>query len=622
MPAPTAIPTRTIPTTTPRKPLSIPSYLVRMWRFAPWICLAHGLLWDINNLSSLLPGLVIARMLDTLQGTAQTPGGTATLVGILVAFALLRTLLWLAAGYMEIQMRFRMSGLVRVNLLHRLLDRAGALPLPYPLGETISRFRDDAYTAEDVMDWTDEIMVHALVVIGALLVLALIDPTITIVITIPLIVVCVGMQWANTRLTRYREASSQATSEVTGAIGSILAATQLLQAAGAEGRAITRIATLNQQRRRTRIVDAVAGTTVSSFATMVASLGTGVVMLMAADRLRAGELTLGDFALYLAWLAFVTDFTANLGGYLATYRQSGVAFARMDSMLGDEDPKALVAHTPMHLSGPLPTVETPVRTANDHLSVLEARGLTYLHPDSGRGIADIDLTVQRGTLTAVTGRIGSGKTTLLRTLLGLLPPQSGEIRWNGQPVHDPAAFMVPPRVAYTGQVPRLFSDTLRQNILLGREAAPEALAAALHDAVLEPDIAMLDAGLATEVGTRGVRLSGGQIQRTAAARMLVRDPELLAIDDLSSALDVETERLLWARLLDGEDHHAVLAVSHRRAALQRADRIIVMQDGRISAEGTLSDLLATSAEMRALWDAEDDPTVPPSTDDALERIRP
>ncbi len=257
-------------------------------------------------------------------------------------------------------------------------------------------------------------------------------------------------------------------------------------------------------------------------------------------------------------------------------------------------------HGPVHVRGALPQVSRAPKTEADRLRNLTMTGLTYRYPDSGRGIESVDLSIERGSFTVVTGRIGSGKTTLLRVLLGLHPRDAGEVRWNGEVVDDPASFFVPPRCAYTSQVPRLFSEPLRDNILMGLPEEEVDLEAAVKAAVLEKDISELPDGLDTLVGTRGVKLSGGQVQRTAAARMFVRDPELLVFDDLSSAIDVETEEVLWERVFQRRDS-TCLVVSHRRAALQHADNIVVLRDGKMEVEGKLEDLLATSDEMKRLW---------------------
>lgn len=211
----------------------------------------------------------------------------------------------------------------------------------------------------------------------------------------------------------------------------------------------------------------------------------------------------------------------------------------------------------------------------------------------------MDLEVGRGELVVVTGRVGSGKTTLLRAILGILPLQAGRIVWNGRAVDDPRTFFGPPRTAYTPQVPVLFSDSLRGNVLLGW-ADETGLERALDVVDFGQDLEHMPEGLETVVGARGLKLSGGQQRRAAAARMLVRRPQLLVIDDLSSALDVNTEAAVWDRLHAAEDF-ACLAVSHRRAVLRRADRIVVLRDGIVEDRGTCEELLGRSAEFRAIW---------------------
>jgi ATP-binding cassette subfamily B protein len=157
-------------------------------------------------------------------------------------------------------------------------------------------------------------------------------------------------------------------------------------------------------------------------------------------------------------------------------------------------------------------------------------------------------------------------------------------------------------------VPRLFSAPLRENLLLGWPADGHRLTTSVRLAALEQDLALMPERLDTVVGPRGVRLSGGQVQRATAARALVRTPDLLVVDDLSSALDVETESLLWDRIAEaaktGHGPATLLVVSHRRAALERADQVLVLDRGSVVGAGPLDGLLRTCPEMRRLWSEE------------------
>ncbi|MBD2208311.1 ABC transporter ATP-binding protein [Nostoc linckia FACHB-104] len=589
--------------------------------YQPKLYIIDSCFWILITGLPAIPGLIIKEFFDSLTGQAQFALTPVAWIALLLALNLGHIGTIFVGRLTKTQHRFTMSSLLRRNLLERLLNNPNAQPVivhseaeqALSQGEIISYFRDDAQQIEDNVAWVSELLGEAIFAILCLVILFSVNPQMTLFVFLPLVGTIAIIQKAETYIKRYRQASRQATEKVTGILGEIFSSVQAIKVAGAEQDVLHHFRNLNDKRRQVMVRDSLLNAMLDSVFQNMVNLGTGLILLLASVLIQrqTSNLTVGDFALFIYNLAFVTGFFNSLGRFMALYKQTEVSFERMTALLAGATAETLVAKNPLYLKNlrdelhhtisdrqpSLPLLEQP--QIKENLKLLTISHLTYYYPGTYQGITDISFEIQRGSLTVITGRIGAGKTTLLRVLLGLLPKQSGAIYWNRRLVEDPANFFTPPRSAYTPQIPQLFSYTLRENILLGLQKDDFEIENALTMAVFEQDLASMNNRMETLVGAKGVKLSGGQMQRLAAARMFVRQPELLVFDDLSSALDVETELALWSRIFNNKSEKPTcLVISHRRSVLRRADQIIVMKAGRISAQGKFDEIISQGQELK------------------------
>lgn len=341
---------------------------------------------------------------------------------------------------------------------------------------------------------------------------------------------------------------------------------------------------LTARERRQAEIDSIKMTTiVDSFYNYVYQFGIVIVLVMGGMRLIEGKFTHGNLAVFIYYVVWLVFPMFDIGQFLVKARQSAISINRLNE---------LEAVKPM-------VVDSGARTCEGQITgQIELSQVSFRFPKSDKKILDsVDLSIPAGSNVAVVGRVGSGKSWLLQMIPRLVDPTEGAIKLNGHDLRDYRLEDLRSQIGYVPQEPVLFSDTVKNNILLGRDQiTDELLKWALEVAQLSDEIKNFAQGIDTPIGTKGMSISGGQKQRLALARALVGKPGILILDDCTSALDSKTEADLWNKLHDVLPGLTAVLVTHRPDTLERMDKIYVLDNGRVVEHGTHSQLMSMAGQ--------------------------
>ena len=572
-------------------------------------------------LCTLAIPLALRDLVDTALAAppAERPGILRERFGWLLGISVATGLLTSARFYMVSWLGERVTADLRDAVYARLLHQDALFFETLATGDVLSRLVADTTLVQSVVGSSLSMgLRNAVLFIGGMTMLILASPLISLSVLGAIGGVVLPAFFIGRRVRRLSRASQDRVADVSAMAGETLSAISIVQAFGQEAREAARFTEATQRAfataiRRTRVRAALtAFVIVAVFASLVGGLYLGTQAVLRGE-LGAG--TLGQSAILIAMVASSAAVLAEVWGELL--RAAGAIERLIEwlqarpSIVSPQVPvawRADAVQAPMRAAlrdeaaggmtggmtgGPTGDVTGDLTVDSTGVAV-EFEGVSFCYPSrpSSPALEAVSLRIAPGETIALVGPSGAGKSTLLKILLRFYDPSAGVVRLDGIAIQDLALETLRATIALVPQEPVVFSADARENIRYGRPDATDAeIEVAARAAQAHEFISRLPQGYATALGERGVRLSGGQRQRIAIARAIVRNAPLLLLDEATSSLDAENERAVQDALEAAMQGRTTLVIAHRLATVQRADRIVVLDQGRIVETGTHIELV-------------------------------
>ncbi len=550
---------------------------------------ASGLWWLLltNALAMTIPWMLKEGIDAAERGDHQAIVRFALVLG---GAAVLRGLTRVLSRLRFLQTSRRIEVDLRQDLLERLLMQEGPFFASHRTGDLLSRFTNDLANVRMFAGFgTLTLCNAALSYLFTLVLLLTLSPSLTLIALLPYPIMLLLVKRMSRHLLHHSTRVQEGVGKVSEAVEEGVSGQALIRAFGLFGERCRHFDALNEEYLERNLVLARLRALVLPIMTVIGPLGTLLAIFFGGRWVGAGDLSLGDLVAFNAYLVFLAWPTLLLGWVLTLVQRAAASMERIDHLLG------------------MPAAETGSVAEEPETSrgvAVRLDGLTFGYGDQPV-LRDLHLDVPAGSLVGVAGATGSGKTTLLNILSRLYPVSAGQVFVDGDDLAELAPRDLRRRLAPVPQEGRLFTGTLRENLLYGRPEAGDDVMVGVAAAVsLSDEVASFAEGYQTLVGEGGLSLSGGQRQRVCLGRALVRGGGMWLLDDPFSHLDAATARSVWMQMRPLLAGKTVFLVSGKTSLLSLADRVVVLEEGAIVEQGAPDTLLQAGGVFARLVERE------------------